>query len=259
MWTRRAFVATAASSLILKSLRSYSQPREAPIPKTRIPPERAADSYAIYSLLLSGLENSMNNSLVAAMTRVPRDVPTLARTSHPPLKFGQRLQGGFEVSPRIVVPEDRAPQYEQVSQALDDYQRRKADRVSLEPKLESPRPHRLLSEDEVREWLSLQGGMVDPATIVQTSKKWVGWGPLLSFSEIYFSGSQTIALVWGAVMTACGVEGWYLLEKSHGRWSRLLWTTPVGACASSGARITGAAVFPMGSQSRANQRHSQRT
>ena len=161
MWTRRAFVATAASSLILKSLRSYSQLEEAPIPKTRIPPERAADSYAIYSLLLSGLENPMNNYLVAAMTRVPRDVPTLARTSHPPLKFGQRLQGGFEVSPRIVVPEDRAPQYEQVSQALDDYQRRKADHVSLE--LESPRPYRLLNEDEVREWLSLQGGMVDPA------------------------------------------------------------------------------------------------
>ena len=207
MWTRRAFVATAASSLILKSLRSDSQLQEAPIPKTRIPPERAADSYAIYSLLLPGLENPTNNYLVAAMTRVPRDAPTLARTSHPPFKFGQRLQGGFEVSPRILVPEDRAPQYEQVSQALDDYQRRKADRVLLEPKLELPRPYRLLNEDEGREWLSLQGGMVDPAAIVQTFRKWADWGPLVSFSEIYFSESQTIALVWGAVMTACGVEG----------------------------------------------------
>jgi hypothetical protein len=131
-----------------------------------------------------------------------------------------------------VVPKGRATQYEQVSQALDDYQRRKADRVSLEPKLELPRPYRLLNEDEVGEWLSLQGGMVDPTTIVQTFRKWADWGPLVSFSEIYFSESQTIALVWGAVMTACGVEGWYLLEKSHDRWSQLLWTTPVGACAS---------------------------
>ncbi len=257
MWTRRAFVVTAATSLILKSLRSYSQLQQAPVPQTRIPPERAADSYAIYSLLLSGLENSMNKYLVAATTRVPRDVPTLARTNHAPLKFGQRLQG-WSVSPRIVVPEDRAPQHEQVSQALDDYRRRRADRVSLEPKLELPRPYRLLNEVDVREWLSLQGGMVDPATIVQTSKKWAGWGPLLAFSEIYFSESQTIALVWGGVMTACGEEGWYALEKSHGRWSRLLWTTPTGACASSEMRITGAAVFPMMPQSRANRRHSQR-
>ena len=57
----------------------------------------------------------MNKYLVAATTRVPRDVPTLARTNHAPLKFGQRLQG-WSVSPRIVVPEDRAPQHEQVSQ-----------------------------------------------------------------------------------------------------------------------------------------------
>jgi hypothetical protein len=155
-----------------------------------------------------------------------------------------------------VVPEDREPQYQQVSQALDDYQRRKADRVSLEPKLELPRPYRLLNEEEVRQWLGLQGGMIDPATYLQELRKWADWGPLVCFSEIYFSESQTIALVWGMVMTTCGVEGWYLLEKSHDRWSRLLWTTPIGAC-DSDMKITGAAVFPMRSQSRANHGNSE--
>jgi len=256
MWTRRAFVVTAASSLIVKSLRSYGQLPEAAIPNTKIAPERAADSYAIYSLLLAGLENPKNNYLVAGMTRVPQDVPTLAMTSGTPLKFSRSLRGESRVSSRIVVPEDRAPQYQQVSQALDDYQRRKADRVSLEPKLELPRPYRLLNEEEVRQWLGLQGGMIDPATYLQELRKWADWGPLVCFSEIYFSESQTIALVWGMVMTTCGVEGWYLLEKSHDRWSRLLWTTPIGAC-DSDMKITGAAVFPMRSQSRANHGNSE--
>jgi hypothetical protein len=242
MWTRRAFVATVASSLIVKSLRSYGQLPEAPIPSTTNTAERASDSYAIYSLLLSGLENPSNNYLIAAMTRVPLDVPTLARTSQIPVKFGWRLRGELKVSSRIVVPEDREPQYQQVSQALDDYQRRKAARVLLEPKLKLPRPYRLLNEDEVREWLSFPCGTADPTTMLQASRKWAHWGPLVSFSEIYFSESQTIALVWAAVMTTCGVEGWYLLEKGHGLWSRLLWTTPVGACDSDGAVIFGAAV-----------------
>jgi hypothetical protein len=118
MWTRRAFVVTAASSLIVKSLRSYGQLPEAAIPNTKIAPERAADSYAIYSLLLAGLENPKNNYLVAGMTRVPQDVPTLAMTSGTPLKFSRSLRGESRVSSRIVVPEDRAPQYQQVSQGL---------------------------------------------------------------------------------------------------------------------------------------------
>ena len=250
MWTRRAFVVTTASSLIVESLTCYGQLPEAPIPDTKIAPERAADSYAIYSLLLAGLENPGNNFLVAGMTRVPQDVPTLASTSGRTLEFRQSLQGESKVSSLIVVPEDRAPENQQVAQALDDYQRRKADRVSLEAKLELPRRYRLLNDKEVRKWLSLQGGMIDPATISQELKKWADWGPLVCFSEVYFSESQTMALVWGRVMTTCGVNGWYLLERSHGRWSRLLWTTPIGACDSDGAKITGAAVFPMRPQSR---------
>lgn len=250
MWTRRAFVVTAAYSLIVKSLRCYGQLPEAPIPNTKIAPERAADSYAIYSLLLAGLEKPGNNFLVAGMTRVPQDVPTLASTSGRALEFRQNLQGEPKVSSLIVVPEDRAPQNQQVSQALDDYQRRKADRVSLETKLELPRRYRLLNDKEVRKWLNLQGGMIDPATHSQELKKWADWGPLVCFSEVYFSESQAMALVWGRVMTTCGVNGWYLLEKSHGRWSRLLWTTPICACDSDGAKITGAAVFPMRTQSR---------
>jgi hypothetical protein len=256
MWTRRAFVVTATSSLIVESLGSYGRLPEVPIPNTKIPPERAADSYAIYSLLLAGLENPRNNYLVAGMTRVPQDVPTLATTSGTPLQFRWSLRDGWKVSSRIVVPADRAPQYQQILQALDDYQRRKADRVSLEAKLDLPRQYRLLNEDEAGEWLSLQGGMIDPATHLQELRKWADWGPLVCFSEIYFSESQTIALVWGIVMTSCGVEGWYLLEKSHGRWSRLPWTTPISAC-DSDMKITGAAVFPMRSQSRAKQGNSE--
>jgi hypothetical protein len=236
MWTRRTFVVTAASSLVVESLGSYGQLPEAPIPNTKIAPDRAADSYAIYSLLLAGLESPGNNYLVAGTTRVPQDVPTLA--------FTQILSGGSKAFSRIVVPVDRAAQYPQVSQALDDYQRRKADRVSLEARLDLPRQYRLLNEEEVRRWPSLQGGMIDPATHSLDLKKWAGWGPLVCFSEVYFSESQTIALVWGKVMTRCGVEGWYLLEKSHGRWSRLLWTAPIGAC-DPDAIIIGAAVFPM--------------
>jgi hypothetical protein len=57
MWTRRTFVVNAASSLIVQSLGGYGQLPEAPIPNTEILPGRAADSYAIYSLLLAGLEN----------------------------------------------------------------------------------------------------------------------------------------------------------------------------------------------------------
>jgi hypothetical protein len=248
MWTRRAFVVTAASSLIVESLGSYGQLAEAPIPNTKIAPDRAADSYAIYSLLLAGLENPRNNYLVAGMTRVPQDVPTLA--------FTQILRGESKVSSRIVVPVDRAPQYKQVSQALDDYRRRKADRVSLEARLDLPRQYRLLDEEEVRAWPRLQGGMIDPATHLQDLRKWAGWGPLVCFREVYFSESQTIALVWGKEMTYCGVEGWYLLEKSQGRWSRLLWTTPIRPC---DPGITGAAVFPIRSQSRATHGNSEST
>jgi hypothetical protein len=234
MWTRRTFVVTAVSSLIVESLGSYGQLPEAPTPNTKIPPDRAAGSYAIYSLLLAGLENPRNNYLVAGMTRVPQNVPTLA--------FTQILRGESKVSSRIVVPVDRAPQYQQVSHALDYYQRRKADCVSLEARLDLPRQYRLLNE-EVRGWPN-QGGMIDPATHLQDLRKWAGWGPLVCFSEVYFSESQIIALVWGKVMTTCGVEGWYLLEKSHGGWSRLLWTTPIGAC-DPDAIIIGAAVFPI--------------
>jgi hypothetical protein len=39
-------------------------------------------------------------------------------------------------------------------------------------------------------------------------------------------------------MTTCVVEGWCLLQKSLDRWTRLLWTTPLGACDSVPAKIT---------------------
>jgi hypothetical protein len=81
MWTRRTFLVTASSSLIVESLGSYGQLAEAPIPNTKVAPHRAADSYAIYSLLLAGLENPGNNYLVAGgphpSARVIRALPEL--------------------------------------------------------------------------------------------------------------------------------------------------------------------------------------
>jgi hypothetical protein len=49
--------------------------------------------------------------------------------------------------------------------------------------------------------------MIDPATHLQELRKWADWGPLVSFSEIYFSESLAIALVWGTVVDRKSRDG----------------------------------------------------
>jgi hypothetical protein len=179
-----------------------AQPQTNPIP---IKVDRAADSYAIYSLLMPG---------------VPFD--GMSPEQAPRLAIAATTVNIDDMNPAIP-PEGQLqppPNNEKAfNEAVQDFHTRRYERVHLDHQLKIDRPYALVSADDVAELRNSLAG-IDPGS--QLKDKWAGYPGITYFSEVYFNTSRTAALVYMNNFCAnlCANGQWIYLEKDDGQWVR---------------------------------------
>jgi hypothetical protein len=159
---------------------------------------RALDSYAIYSLLLSSgaVQNAStrgDHNLAIADTTV--NVDDINTASEP----DSELQPPAE--------SERAFQ-----ETLRDFHARGQERVQLEHRFKLDRPYTLLSANEVDAFRKSAAADSGPQRIAGITR----------FSEVYFNTTQTAALVYADSLcpSPCANGQWIYLEKNGNQWVR---------------------------------------
>jgi len=180
-----------------------------------MPPDRAEDSYAIYSLLMPG-------QVFASMAPEQRQRWAIADITV------NETDRNPAVPPegQLKAPPDNAVAFRE---AVHDYQANKYQRVQLTAGAFSiNHPHTLLVPAEVDEFRASRTH-ASPNTAVQA--KYTGYPGITFFSEVYFNVKHTAALVymndWCASLCAAG--SWIYLEKHNGHWVKRSGITVPGA------------------------------
>jgi hypothetical protein len=200
----RTFTLAIAAFALISACAAPQPPR----PKTRpisIKLDRAADSYAIYSLLMPGVPfDSMSpqqaSRLAIAATTVDID------------DMNPAIPPDGELQP----PPNNEKAFHE---AVQDFRTRRYERVQLEHQLKIDRPYTLLSADDIAELRSTLAG-IDPGS--QLQDKWAGYPGITYFSEVYFNTTRTAALVYMNNFCAnlCANGQWIYLEKHENQWVR---------------------------------------
>jgi hypothetical protein len=171
-----------------------------------MPEDRAADSYAIYALLMPGqpfasLPPEQNARWAIADVTVNEQDRNPAIPPQGQLKPPPENPRGF-------------------NEAVEDYQTNKNARVRLaKDGLRIDHDFSLLSPDAVRDLRNARSGA---QTTSQAQSQWAGYPGVTYFSEVYFNPEHSSALVymndWCAHLCAAGT--WVYLEKQGGHWVR---------------------------------------
>ncbi|MFL6429384.1 MAG: hypothetical protein ACJ71S_14155 [Acidobacteriaceae bacterium] len=189
----------AIALLLVLTTQSYGQqvPESANAP--RIPANRASDSYAIYSLLLSG-GVAGNASL-----RHEQQLAIAGET----VSF-EDMNPATEPDTDLQPPAESANTFQE---ALQDFGTRRQERIQLERRFKLDRPYTLISPNQVAEFRTASSGAA-PST--------AGYGGIVRFSEVYFNSGKTAALVYvdHVCATPCSNGQWIYLEKRDGQWVR---------------------------------------
>ena len=170
-----------------------------------MPQDRAADSYAIYSMLMPGapfdsMAPGLNQRWAIADTTVS------ISDMNPAIPPEGQLQA----------PKERAKGFHE---AVHDFEVRKYQRIHLTDQLQLSQPYKLLTGNQVDE-LRRAKTAVDAGSELQS--KYAGYPGVTFFSEVYFSSNHNAALVymnnWCANL--CQQGQWIYLEKHGGSWVR---------------------------------------
>ena len=171
-----------------------------------IPQERAADSYAIYSLLMPG-----------------KLFEHIASESATRWAVAQKTVGFADINPRIDPRGALKPppgDEEAFHQAVADFERLQDTTYRLRPRLHLDRPYDLLDPDQVRDLRHAKSGL-DPGSRLQA--RYAAYPGVTFFSAVYFSDDQKAALVyvndWCGVL--CAQAQWVFLQKENGHWERM--------------------------------------
>lgn len=166
----------------------------------RILANQASDSYAIYSLLLSG--GVVSNSSLPREQRLGIAGETVSF---------EDMKPATEPDAEIQPPAESANAFQQ---ALQDFGTRRQERAQLEHRLKLDRPYTLISANEVAEFRKGSPGAAPSST--------AGYAGIVRFSEVYFNNARTAALVYldHVCATPCANGQWIYLEKRDGQWVR---------------------------------------
>lgn len=170
-----------------------------------MPPDRAEDSYAIYSLLMPGEEFTRMAPEQTAQWAIS-EITVNANDRNPAIPPQGQLKP----------PPDNPRGFEE---ALQDYETNQYVRVQLtrEP-FRLAHPFTLVAPGDVS---ALRAAKSAPAT-GEMQSRWAGYPGVTFFSEVYFDTRHQAALVymndWCAHLCASG--SWFYLEKHGGQWVR---------------------------------------
>lgn len=167
------------------------------------PPDRLPDSYQIYSLLMPGqvfTDMDSGQPWAIAGTTVNED------DMDPKLAPEATLQA----------PPDNPYGFEE---AVNDYNQRKKERLTLRHRFQLSRSYVLLSPDDVSQF---KASRVSPDASSDLQSAFSQYPGITFFSEVYFNLAQTAALVY--ILDWCGnlcsQSEWVYLEKQDGVWVR---------------------------------------
>jgi len=195
----------AIAGLALLPVCAIAQPVQQNTKPVSIKVDRAAYSYAIYSLLMPG---------------VPFD--GMSPDQAPRLAIAATTVNINDMNPAIP-PEGQLqppPNNEKAfHEAVQDFQTRRYERVQLSHELKIDRPYALLGADDIAELRNSLAG-IDPGS--QLKDKWAGYPGITYFSEVYFNTTRTAALVYMNNFCAnlCANGQWIYLEKNGNQWVR---------------------------------------
>lgn len=168
--------------------------------------QRAADSYAIYSLLLPGQPFSSMSPSQAARWAIAESTVNITDMNPAVPPDGQ-----------LNPPPDNPDAF---AEALEDYESRKYQRFRLNAKrFHLSHPFSLLNDEQVSELREARSSTTASSEI---KARYAGYPGVTFFSAVYFNHNRTAALVfmnnWCANLCAAGQ--WVYLEKQGGQWIR---------------------------------------
>jgi hypothetical protein len=170
-----------------------------------MPPDRAADSYAIYSLLMPGdtfssmaPEQNQRWAIADTTVNISDMNPAIPPEGH--LKAPKDHPKGFH-------------------EAVRDFEARKYERIQLTDQFDLAKPLTLMTADQVAEFRHARTA-VDASSALRS--KYAGFPGINFFSQVFFNSGHTAALVfmnnWCGHLCASGQ--WVYLEKHDGKWVR---------------------------------------
>jgi len=170
-----------------------------------MPQDRAADSYAIYSLLMPG---APFDTMSAGQNQQWAIADTTVSISD--------MNPAIPPEGQLTAPKEHARGFHE---AVRDYEARKYERIQLTEQFELAQSYTLMNGDQVAE-LQRAKTAVDAGSALQA--KYAGYPGVTFFSQVFFSANHKEALVymnnWCANL--CQQGQWIYLEKHDGNWVR---------------------------------------
>jgi hypothetical protein len=170
-----------------------------------MPSDRAADSYAIYSLLMPGdpfksMPPEQNQRWAIADTTVS------IADMNPAIPPEGQLQP----------PDDHPKRFHE---AVHDFDTRKYQHIQLTQQFQLSQTYTLLTSDQVAEFRKARAS-IDPGSELQA--KYTGYPGITFFSQVFFSSNHNAALVYmnNWCTNLCAQGQWIYLEKHGGNWVR---------------------------------------
>ena len=216
---------TALAAIPMRARQSPAPPQQQAAPATHlkspaengdhIPPDRAKDSYAIYSLLMPG------KLFEHISTAGPSSRWAIAGKTITFNEMNPRIDPRGALKPP---PGNEAAFH----QAVQDFEQTREISYTLQTHLTIAHPYDLLSPAQVRELREAKSGLApDP----RQRARYAEYPGITFFSAVYFSKDRHAALVyvndWCGVLCAQGQ--WVYLEKINGGWQRKSGITVPGA------------------------------
>lgn len=181
---------------------AQSSSPKAPLP---MPPERAADSYAIYSVLMPG----------TPFDNLPPDQAKQWAIADSTVNIDD-MNPAVPPDGQLQTPPDNTAAFHE---AVQDFQSRRYERVQLTRRFNVDHDYDLFNAAKVAELRRAKGAVDAGSDVIDQYSAYPG---VTFFSEVYFNTRQTAALVymnnWCANLCAAGQ--WVYLEKHAGQWER---------------------------------------
>ena len=170
-----------------------------------MPPERVADSYAIYSLLMPG-------DTFSAMPDEQNQRWAIADTTVSIKDMNPAVPPQGQLKP----PPDNAKAFQL---ALRDYEARKNQRVQLMQNFHVDHPYDMFNSAQINEFKNARTSINADS---DEQEKYDGYPGVTYFSQVFFNSNQTAALVYMNNWCAnfCNAGQWFYLEKHGGKWVR---------------------------------------
>jgi hypothetical protein len=202
MMKRTIAVASLVAFLLFAGSLAQTPRPDAPRPMVQ---NRAADAYAIYSMLLPGEPFS-------SMSPDQAQHWGIADTTVNFEDMNPAIPPDIELKPP-------AGNEKAFTEAVQDFTARRYERITLTRAFLIDHDYKLLTPEDMSELrLALAGP--DPGSEIKD--KWAGYPGITFFSQVYFNGAQTAALVYmGNFCTnLCANGTWVYLEKRDNQWVR---------------------------------------